>query len=220
MVAALVGACRSAPERSRAVPRLGAWSDGQVKKRILAFVDTVSDPTKDAYVPPARRIAVFDLDGTLIIERPLYLEVLVAIRTLRAAAIADPSLGEREPYRAVLAGDLDYIGQHGAEIVTAAADGESAPSLAAPPPVDGEIAPETTPAPMINQELPPDSGGGIGPLTNSIPADTASPEIAETSAPNEVRSALDWAQLAAGIVTALLAVAVVGLTWSSARRPV
>lgn len=125
LMTALVGACRSAPEPPRAVPRLGAWSDGPVKQRILAFVDTVSDPSHEAYVPPARRIAVFDLDGTLIIERPLYLEVLVAITTLRAAVIADPSLGERELYRAVLAGDLDYIGQHGAEIVAAAAAGDS-----------------------------------------------------------------------------------------------
>lgn len=125
VVAALVGACRSAPEPPRAVARLGAWSDGPVKERILAFVDTVSDPSHEAYVPPARRIAVFDLDGTLIIERPLHLEVLVAMEKLRADMTADPSLAERELYQAVLVGDVDYIRKHGADIVAAAADGGS-----------------------------------------------------------------------------------------------
>ena len=80
--------------------------------------------------------------------------------------------------------------------------------------------PETTPAPIADQELPANSGGGIGPLTSAIPADGIAPVTADASEPTEARTALDWAQLTAGIVTALLAIAVVGLTWSSVRRPV
>jgi len=125
LTAALFGACRSAPEPSRAVLRLGAWSEGPVKERILSFVDSVSDPSHESYVPRAKRIAVFDLDGTLIIEKPLHLEVLVAMEKLRAAMAADPSLAESELYQAVLVDDVDYIRKHGADIVTAAADGGS-----------------------------------------------------------------------------------------------
>lgn len=119
--------CRPAPEP--ASPPLPSWSDGAVKDRILAFVDAVSDRSSESYLPPVERIAIFDLDGTLIIERPLHLEVLVAMESLRAAAAADPALAEIEPYRAVLANDHDYVETHGAEIVTAAADGGSVESF-------------------------------------------------------------------------------------------
>ena len=94
LTAAFVGACRNVPDLPRPIPRLRTWSDGPVKERILAFVDSVSDPSRESYVPPAKRIAVFDLNGTLITERPLHLEVLVAMEKLRMDATADPSLAE------------------------------------------------------------------------------------------------------------------------------
>ena len=125
LTAVFVGACRSAPDTPRPIPTLQAWSDGPVKERILAFVDSVSDSTRESYVPPAKRIAVFDLDGTLIIERPLHLEVLVAMAKLRMAVTADPSLAELQPYQAVLTGDHDYIRRHGVDIVSAASAGDS-----------------------------------------------------------------------------------------------
>ena len=106
-------------------PSLQGWTEGTVKNSILDFVASVTDSTKDTFVPPRDRIAVFDLDGTLIIERPLHLEVLVAMDKLRTAAESDPALAESEPTRSILADDLDYIRGHGAEIVAAAAGGES-----------------------------------------------------------------------------------------------
>ncbi len=121
LTAAFIGACGNAPD----LPRLRTWSEGPVKERILAFVDSVSDPSLESYVLPAKRIAVFDLDGTLMTERPLHLEVLVAMAKLRRAATADPSLAELQLYQAVLAGDHDYISRHGVDIVTAAAGDDS-----------------------------------------------------------------------------------------------
>jgi phosphoserine phosphatase len=105
--------------------RLGSWSEGTVKQRILAFVDEVTDPSRDTYVRPAERIAVFDLDGTLIVESPLYLEVLVAGEKLRAVAIAEPALAELEPYKWLVTEDYDAIREHGSEIVIAAAAQDS-----------------------------------------------------------------------------------------------
>jgi phosphoserine phosphatase len=112
-------ACRQTP----APEPLPSWSKGPVKERILGFVDEVVDPSSEHYVPPRERIAVFDLDGTLVIERPFHIEVLVAMEQLRAAAAAAPSLAEQEPYRSVLVDDHGYIRSHGAEIVSAAAVG-------------------------------------------------------------------------------------------------
>lgn len=122
MIGALVG-CGSA---SVAPPApLGSWEEGAAKQRILAFVDEITDVSGDSYVPPAERIAVFDLDGTLMVESPLYLEVVVAGEELRDAAIADPALAEHEPYTTLLAGDYDRIREQGSEIVMAAAAGDS-----------------------------------------------------------------------------------------------
>ncbi len=123
LVAASLVGCRATPDVEPA--SLGSWSDGEVKRRLLAFVDDVTDPERETYVPPIERIAVFDLDGTLMVERPLYVEVMVAAEKLRAAAVDDPSLAEQEPYLAVLTQDPDTIRSHGSEIVIAAAAGDS-----------------------------------------------------------------------------------------------
>lgn len=102
---------------------LPGWTDTLLRTRILHFVDRVSDPEHPSFVPPEERIAVFDMDGTLVIERPIHLEVLVAMAALRDAAGKDPALASVEPYRAVLEDDVDYIRGHGADIVTTAAGG-------------------------------------------------------------------------------------------------
>lgn len=120
-VLAVPGSCRPVPEPAV----LPAWSEGPVKERILGFIHDVTDPSSGRYVPPGDRIAVLDLDGTLVIERPMHMEVLVAMETLRAAARAEPSLAEEEPYRSIVAGDLDYVRSHGAEIVSAAVGGST-----------------------------------------------------------------------------------------------
>jgi phosphoglycolate phosphatase-like HAD superfamily hydrolase len=118
----LVG-CRDAPEP--VAPSLGSWSEGPVKAGIYEFVDAVTDPSRTSYVNPDERIAVFDLDGTMMIERPLYVEVMVAAEKLRSEAKDNPALAEQEPYRSLLSGDHDAIRQHGSEIVMAASAGDS-----------------------------------------------------------------------------------------------
>jgi len=53
---------------------LPSWNDGRVKRAILGFVARVTAPGPD-HVPPAERIAVFDNDGTLWAEQPVYFQV-------------------------------------------------------------------------------------------------------------------------------------------------
>lgn len=52
------------------------WTEGSVPLATLkAFVEKVTDPTSDGYVPQQDRVAVFDLDGTLVCETaPSYFE--------------------------------------------------------------------------------------------------------------------------------------------------
>ena len=55
---------------------LPSWNDGAAKTAILGFVAAVTEEGGKDYVEPAERIAVFDHDGTLWVEYPLYLSLI------------------------------------------------------------------------------------------------------------------------------------------------
>ncbi|UDM35069.1 haloacid dehalogenase-like hydrolase [Mycobacterium ulcerans] len=81
------------------------WNDGPTKAAIVDFVDqTVAE------VEPEARIAVFDNDGTLWCEKPMYIQLDFLVRRFAEQVAADPSLRERQPYKAVYEDDLRWIG--------------------------------------------------------------------------------------------------------------
>ena len=48
---------------------LSAWNEGApARSALVAYVEAVTDPDGPDFIPPERRIAVFDLDGTLFCE--------------------------------------------------------------------------------------------------------------------------------------------------------
>jgi len=104
----LVLACGSA----RADP-LPSWSDTPVRAAIIDFVVRVTDPASDDYVAPADRIAVFDNDGTLWSEKPIYFQGLFAIDRLRMMAAEDASLLNSDVLRAAVQGDLAAVAAAG-----------------------------------------------------------------------------------------------------------
>ena len=80
--AALVG-CGGAPigaaERGR--DPLPSWQDGGPKGRILDWLESATEPGSHDFVPRPDRIAVFDNDGTLIAEKPMFFQgIFVAER--------------------------------------------------------------------------------------------------------------------------------------------
>ena len=85
---------------------LPSWNDGPAKQAIVAFVTDVTTPGGSRFVPPDDRIAVFDNDGTLWPERPLYFQFAFALDRVRAMAPQHPEWREREPFRSILAGDI------------------------------------------------------------------------------------------------------------------
>jgi phosphoserine phosphatase len=87
---------------------LSSWTDGAAREAILAFMEAVSSGPD--VVPAAERIAVFDNDGTLWTEKPMPPQLHYVVREWVKAAAADPSLAERQPYKAVVAGDLSWLG--------------------------------------------------------------------------------------------------------------
>ncbi|HEX6883581.1 MAG TPA: HAD family hydrolase [Planctomycetota bacterium] len=84
---------------------LPSWNDGAAKKAVVAFVEKVTRPDSPDFVPAPERIAVFDNDGTLWSEQPLYFQALFAFDRVRAMAPEHPEWKEREPFAAVLRGD-------------------------------------------------------------------------------------------------------------------
>jgi len=51
---------------------LPSWNDGPARQAIVGFVERVTKPGTPDFVPPAERIAVFDNDGTLWSEQPMW----------------------------------------------------------------------------------------------------------------------------------------------------
>jgi phosphoglycolate phosphatase-like HAD superfamily hydrolase len=87
---------------------LDSWHAGPAKSAIVDFVSRVTTEGPD-YVVPEARIAVFDNDGTLWVEKPAYVQLDFLVRRLAEQAAADPSLGQKQPYTAAASGDLAWF---------------------------------------------------------------------------------------------------------------
>lgn len=97
---------------------LPSWNEGEVKGEIIAFVDRITTQDNPDFVPVEQRIATFDNDGTLWPEQPLIQGMFVRDRLAEQVA-NDPSLAEKQPYKAVLEGDLSRLGRLTGSEVTA-----------------------------------------------------------------------------------------------------
>ncbi len=80
-----VGLAFSTPADAQTVDSLPSWNDGKTKQSIVEFVATVTEKGSPDFVPPAERIAVFDNDGTLWAEQPMYFFLLFGARPCQGA---------------------------------------------------------------------------------------------------------------------------------------
>lgn len=94
---------------------LPSWKDGAAKQAILDFVAAVTAADGPDYVPPPARIAVFDNDGTLWVEQPMYTQLAFAIDRVKTLAPQHPEWKNQQPFKAVLEGDLDALAEAGKE---------------------------------------------------------------------------------------------------------
>jgi phosphoglycolate phosphatase-like HAD superfamily hydrolase len=88
---------------------LPSWNDGVAKSAILDLVARVTQPGGAEFVPPAARIATFDNDGTLWCEQPLQIQFFFAFDRVKQLASKDPTLSERQPFKAVLEHDFNTL---------------------------------------------------------------------------------------------------------------
>jgi hypothetical protein len=86
---------------------LPSWNDGDAKAAIIEFVESVTEEDADTFVPQDDRIAVFDNDGTLWSEQPVYFQGLYALDILREKAAADPSILTSDVLTAANEGDME-----------------------------------------------------------------------------------------------------------------
>ena len=86
---------------------LPSWRNGTTRTELVGFL-------RDAdQLPVEERVAVFDNDGTLWCEKPLYTQVDFFVQELRRAAASDKSLRVRPEYRAVLDNDQPAMAEMG-----------------------------------------------------------------------------------------------------------
>ncbi|WP_269541753.1 HAD family hydrolase [Cerasicoccus fimbriatus] len=84
---------------------LPSWNKTDSKKQIIGFVEKVTDPKSPDFVPRDERIAVFDNDGTLWSERPVYFQLIFIFDQIKKMAPDHPEWQTQEPYASVLKGD-------------------------------------------------------------------------------------------------------------------
>lgn len=101
------------PLASPAAEVLPSWKDGPSRQAIEAFVTAVTREGDKDFIPPAERIAVFDNDGTLWSEQPMYFEVLFALDEVRRMAPQHPEWKDKQPFKAVLENDQKALAAAG-----------------------------------------------------------------------------------------------------------
>lgn len=88
---------------------LPSWNDGAAKSAILDFVARVTKEGGPEFAPPAERVATFDNDGTLCCEQPLQTQFFFAFNRVKELSAKDPTMAERQPFKAVLEHDYNTL---------------------------------------------------------------------------------------------------------------
>jgi len=116
---------------SRAVARsspgaIPSWRESASRDRIVSFVAQTTDPASPDFVPEAERIAVFDNDGTLWAEQPMYVQLAFIVDRVKALRAEHPEWETTEPFASLLKGDAKAVaaqGEHALGALVAATHG-------------------------------------------------------------------------------------------------
>ncbi|HEY7317722.1 MAG TPA: HAD family hydrolase, partial [Candidatus Binatia bacterium] len=109
LFATLVGLALGPQQAYAQADPLPSWNDGAAKKAIVEFVKSTTDKASPKFVPPEARIAVFDQDGTLWVEHPIYSQVVYCLDRVPTVVEKDPKLRDVEPFKTVLSGNREAI---------------------------------------------------------------------------------------------------------------
>ena len=104
---------------------LRSWNDGPSKEKIVSFVKSVSDPADHNFVPIEYRRAFFDMDGTILCEKPDYIEVALTKHRLLEKVRLNPELESDPIYKAVLESNAEYLYKNIKAVIAEAFEGET-----------------------------------------------------------------------------------------------
>jgi hypothetical protein len=110
----ITSACTDSPrgraaQATAAPDPLPSWNEGPARQAIVRFVADVTTAGGASFVPQAERIAVFDNDGTLWSEQPLYVQLAFVLDRVKAMAADHPEWKTKQPFKGVLEGDLAAV---------------------------------------------------------------------------------------------------------------
>lgn len=105
LLVALVLLIAGAVSPAFAQEALSSWNDTPAKTRIMDFVKATTTEGGEGYVAPEDRIAVFDNDGTLWSEQPIYFQFAFMLDRVKTLAPQHPEWKAKEPFKSILAGD-------------------------------------------------------------------------------------------------------------------
>jgi phosphoserine phosphatase len=92
---------------------LPSWNEGTTKQAIIDFVEAATNEGSPGFIPQADRIAVFDNDGCLWSEKPMYFQLFFAIDMVNNMAADHPEWKEEQPFKAILEQDQATIATFG-----------------------------------------------------------------------------------------------------------
>jgi hypothetical protein len=110
---AIVAALMFLSAIGRAADPLPSWNDAAPKQAIVKFVERVTKEGSPDFVPAPQRIAVFDNDGCLWCEQPMYVQVSFLVDRIKAQAAQHPECATKEPFASVLKDDLHGVAASG-----------------------------------------------------------------------------------------------------------
>lgn len=110
-----LGFCLALTGAAAAAPPLASWNEGPSKQAIRNFVEAVTREGSPDFVQATDRIAVFDNDGTLWSEQPLYFQFIFALDQVKVMAPAHPAWRTEQPFKAAIEGDRETLARAGTQ---------------------------------------------------------------------------------------------------------
>ncbi|HEU4693354.1 MAG TPA: HAD family hydrolase [Vicinamibacterales bacterium] len=97
------------PGRTLGDELLPSWNDTASRQAIVRFVERVTTPGSPDFVAEPERVAVFDNDGTLWSEQPIYNQFVFVVDRVKMLAPQHPEWTAKEPFASLLTGDMKGV---------------------------------------------------------------------------------------------------------------
>ncbi len=88
---------------------LASWNEGSTKSEIIDYVEDVTDPESENFIPKSDRIATFDNDGTLWSEQPMYFQLFFVLDELEKMSNMHPEWKQDPLFKAALEKDMNTV---------------------------------------------------------------------------------------------------------------